>query len=71
MVYDWDTHQETCYQLYIQEGRSLEDIMEYLKAAHEFCPSQPKEGEKGTVIMTNIFMVLLKSRFTRMSAGIG
>ncbi|KAH8718229.1 hypothetical protein HC256_002880 [Beauveria bassiana] len=40
MVYDWDTHQETCYQLYIQEGRSLEDIMEYLKAAHEFCPSK-------------------------------
>lgn len=38
MVYDWDAHQETCYQLYIQEGRSLEDIMDHLKTAHQFCP---------------------------------
>lgn len=38
MVYDWDTHQKTCYRLYIEEGRSLEDIMEHMKNVHKFCP---------------------------------
>ncbi|TQV96230.1 d-lactate dehydrogenase protein [Cordyceps javanica] len=40
MVYDWDAHQETCYQLYIQEGRPLEDIMDHLRTVHAFCPSK-------------------------------
>lgn len=38
MVYDWDPHQETCYRLYIQERKSLEDIMEHMKLAHRFAP---------------------------------
>ncbi|KND91375.1 hypothetical protein TOPH_03955 [Tolypocladium ophioglossoides CBS 100239] len=40
MVYDWDAHQQTCYRLYIEEGRSLEDIMEHMKRVHRFAPSK-------------------------------
>jgi len=32
MVYDWDSgKEETCYRMYIEEKRSLEEIMEYFK----------------------------------------
>jgi hypothetical protein len=32
MVYDWDNaKEETCYRMYIEEKRSLEEIMEYYK----------------------------------------
>ena len=37
-MYDWDTYQQTCYRMYIEEGRSLETIMGHLKAAHRFTP---------------------------------
>lgn len=33
MVYDWDSaKEETCYRMYIEEKRSLEEIMEYYKS---------------------------------------
>lgn len=38
MVYDWDRHQQTCYRLYIDEGKSLEDIRAHLRSAHGFAP---------------------------------
>ncbi|KAK1992829.1 hypothetical protein LX36DRAFT_662053 [Colletotrichum falcatum] len=38
MVYDWDTHEKLCFQLYINEKKSLEDIMDYLKTHHNFAP---------------------------------
>ncbi|KAF9869626.1 hypothetical protein CkaCkLH20_12923 [Colletotrichum karsti] len=38
MGYDWDAHEKLCFQLYINEKRSLEDIMEYLKVHHDFRP---------------------------------
>ncbi|KAK1731693.1 uncharacterized protein BDZ83DRAFT_564291 [Colletotrichum acutatum] len=38
MVYDWDAHEKLCFQLYINEKRSLEDIMVYLKMHHDFAP---------------------------------
>ncbi|EXF84282.1 hypothetical protein CFIO01_12113 [Colletotrichum fioriniae PJ7] len=38
MVYDWDSHEKLCFQLYINEKRSLEDIMVYLKLHHNFAP---------------------------------
>ncbi|EQL00683.1 hypothetical protein OCS_03605 [Ophiocordyceps sinensis CO18] len=40
MVYDWDRHQQTCYRLYIDEGKSLEDIRAHLRSAHGFAPSK-------------------------------
>ncbi|KAF6831341.1 hypothetical protein CMUS01_07384 [Colletotrichum musicola] len=38
MVYDWDAHEKLCFQLYINEKKSLEDIMSYLKTHHNFSP---------------------------------
>jgi hypothetical protein len=38
MGYDWDSYQQICYQLYIDENKSLEDIMEYLRTRHKFTP---------------------------------
>ncbi|KAL0935386.1 clr5 domain protein [Colletotrichum truncatum] len=38
MVYDWDAHEKLCFQLYINEKKSLEDIMDYLKIHHNFSP---------------------------------
>ncbi len=38
MVYDWIAHEATCYRLYIDEKKSLEDIMAYMKDHHKFTP---------------------------------
>jgi len=38
MVYDWDRHQQTCYRLYIEERKPLEDIMEHMRVHHQFAP---------------------------------
>lgn len=38
MGYDWAGHQETCYRLYIEEGRPLEEIMAHLRAHGGFSP---------------------------------
>ena len=38
MVYDWEGKEATCFQMYIQENRSLEEIMEYFKVEHNFAP---------------------------------
>ncbi|KAK5992686.1 hypothetical protein PT974_06101 [Cladobotryum mycophilum] len=40
MVYDWDSHHGVCYQLYIEEGKSLEEIMDHLKDVYKFTPSK-------------------------------
>jgi hypothetical protein len=38
MVYDWDEYKETCYRLYIDERKSLRDIMEFMRVHHNFMP---------------------------------
>lgn len=38
MVYEWEAHKETCYRLYIEEKKSLEDIIEYMRVQHNFKP---------------------------------
>jgi hypothetical protein len=38
MVYDWEKKEEICYRMYIEEKKSLEEIMEYLKEEHNFAP---------------------------------
>lgn len=39
MVYDWSgDKEEICYRLYISEGKSLEEVMEYLKEEQGFAP---------------------------------
>lgn len=38
MVYDWENKEEMCYRMYIEEKKSLEDIMDYMKEHHKFAP---------------------------------
>lgn len=38
MVYDWENKEDICYRLYIEEKKSLEEIMEYMKEEHKFSP---------------------------------
>ncbi|KAM0238048.1 hypothetical protein ACHAPO_003926 [Fusarium lateritium] len=40
MVYQWEPHKNVCYQLYINERRSLEDIMVHMKNVYQFTPSK-------------------------------
>ncbi|CAG8949048.1 hypothetical protein HYFRA_00002177 [Hymenoscyphus fraxineus] len=40
MVYDWEDKQKLCYRMYIEENKSLEDIMEYMKEELKFAPSK-------------------------------
>ena len=38
MVYDWENKEEICYRMYIEEKKSLEEIMEYMKEELKFAP---------------------------------
>lgn len=38
MGYDWAGHRETCYRMYIEEGRPLEEIMGWLREQRGFSP---------------------------------
>lgn len=38
MVYDWENKEDICYRMYIEEKKSLEEIMEYMKEEHKFAP---------------------------------
>jgi len=38
MVYDWDGKRDLCYKMYIVDKKALEEIMEYMKAFHQFAP---------------------------------
>ena len=38
MVYDWENKEDICYKMYIEEKKSLEEIMEFMKEEHKFAP---------------------------------
>lgn len=38
MVYDWENKEGICYKMYIEEKKSLEDIMAYMKDQFKFAP---------------------------------
>ncbi|KAJ5935689.1 hypothetical protein N7466_005236 [Penicillium verhagenii] len=40
MVYDWAGKRDICFQMYIQEKKGLEEIMEYMRTAYQFSPSK-------------------------------
>ncbi|KAI9849082.1 MAG: hypothetical protein M1838_000283 [Thelocarpon superellum] len=40
MVYDWEGKEDVCYRMYIEDKRSLEEIMEYMKNEQNFAPSK-------------------------------
>ncbi|KFA76777.1 hypothetical protein S40288_08638 [Stachybotrys chartarum IBT 40288] len=39
MVYDWEAHHQLCHQLYIQEDKALEEVMDHLRRVHHFTAS--------------------------------
>lgn len=38
MVYNWDAHEPKCYRLYIDEKKSLEEIMDIMRIEDNFTP---------------------------------
>ncbi|KAI2282383.1 hypothetical protein LOZ03_006832, partial [Ophidiomyces ophidiicola] len=40
MVYEWESKRAVCYRLYIEEKKSLEDIIEIMRTEYQFCPSK-------------------------------
>lgn len=38
MVYSWDAHEPKCYRLYIDEKKSLEEIMDIMRIEDNFTP---------------------------------
>jgi Clr5 domain len=38
MVYDWEDKEDVCYRMYIEEKKSLEEIMEFMKTERNFAP---------------------------------
>ena len=39
MVYDWGDKERECYRLYVEEQRSLDEVMEWMKENRDFNPS--------------------------------
>ncbi|KAJ5810534.1 uncharacterized protein N7503_002752 [Penicillium pulvis] len=40
MVYDWAGKRDICFQMYIQDKKGLEEIMEFMRTAYQFSPSK-------------------------------
>lgn len=40
MVYDWEAHKDTITRLYVDEEKQVDEILEYMRTHHNFCPSK-------------------------------
>ncbi|KAI9704056.1 MAG: hypothetical protein M1820_005678 [Bogoriella megaspora] len=40
MVYLWDDKQDICYEMYVRQKRSLEEVMEWMRDHRDFTPSK-------------------------------
>lgn len=38
MVYKWEQHRETCYRLYVEENRPMDEVVKYMREHHNFTP---------------------------------
>lgn len=38
MVYEWEDKEAECYQLYVEERKSLDEVMQHMKDVHNFNP---------------------------------
>lgn len=38
VMYEWQGKETECYQLYVEERRSLGEVMAYFKEKHDFGP---------------------------------
>ncbi|KAK1752567.1 hypothetical protein QBC47DRAFT_327854 [Echria macrotheca] len=40
MGYKWEQHRQECYELYVEQGKSLDEVVNYMREAHNFTPSR-------------------------------
>ncbi|KAL2198897.1 hypothetical protein P885DRAFT_31414 [Corynascus similis CBS 632.67] len=40
MGYSWEQHRQTCYRLYVEENRPLDEVVRYMREHHDFTPSR-------------------------------
>lgn len=40
MVYDWEAHKDTISRLYVDEDKQVDEILEFMRTHHNFCPSK-------------------------------
>ncbi|KAK4041573.1 amidase signature domain-containing protein [Parachaetomium inaequale] len=40
MVYRWEQHRQTCYRLYVEENRPMDEVVRYMRDHHNFTPSR-------------------------------
>ncbi|KAH8883600.1 hypothetical protein GQ53DRAFT_752816 [Thozetella sp. PMI_491] len=40
MMYAWEENRERCYQLYVTEGKSMDEVMDLMRLRHAFTPSR-------------------------------
>lgn len=38
MVYRWEQHRLTCYRLYVEENRTIQEVVDYMRVHHDFTP---------------------------------
>jgi len=38
MGYKWEQHRATCYRLYVNENRPLDEVVQYMRDHHNFTP---------------------------------
>jgi hypothetical protein len=38
MVYNWDAHREICRRLFVEEKKSLDEVVEYMREHYDFTP---------------------------------
>ncbi len=38
MGYKWEQHRQTCYRLYVEEKKSLDELVAYMREHHGFGP---------------------------------
>lgn len=38
MTYDWEPYKDTCYRLYVEEKKSLRELLKILNEEHNFSP---------------------------------
>ena len=43
MVYDWKDKKDECYRLYVEERKSLHEVMQYFKDRYNF---EPRYGRR-------------------------
>jgi len=64
MVYQWEQHKNACYQLYINERRSLEDIMVHMKNVYQFTPRLVYSRRKRTELALDLHGLLQQTCFS-------